>query len=138
MSHSHVNLRMHSAALIPGLSSFNRSLAQFTWLFNPTRMNSTNKLIPEFGRRACRLPTATMNTIPNGSIFLAECKPGTSGISAEHRFLLEAVRRHLALAPGEPGCRSTIHFGGGLGGWVAYLHRRLCREFAEWGWPIPR
>lgn len=47
------------------------------------------------------------------------------------RFLLHALRRHLPRTSGEPGRRSMIDLGGGVGGWVAFLERRLPGAFAE-------
>ena len=43
-----------------------------------------------------------------------------------HRFLLEAVNRHL---PESGGSLSAIDFGGGAGGWVQYLAEHMPERF---------
>jgi 2-polyprenyl-3-methyl-5-hydroxy-6-metoxy-1,4-benzoquinol methylase len=48
-----------------------------------------------------------------------------------HRFLLRALKDQLGAMPGRPDGLRAIDLGGGCGGWISYLNRRLPRAFSE-------
>lgn len=48
-----------------------------------------------------------------------------------HRFLLAAVRKHLARTMPRGAALSAVDLGGGCGGWVRYLCNRFPKGFAE-------
>ena len=51
--------------------------------------------------------------------------------AGRHRFLLHAVRRHLARRPPSASPLRAIDLGGGCGGWIAYLQRKGALTGAE-------
>jgi SAM-dependent methyltransferase len=48
-----------------------------------------------------------------------------------HRFLLAALKQHLAEALPTGNALTAIDLGGGCGGWINYLQRHLPNQFAE-------